>query len=124
MKEKLLAALRGGITTVLIPKENEKDLAEIPDNVKKGMKILFMNTVEEVLKFALTKPLIPIEWDEAEEMAKAAATRPKTDDASRRRGEALGGRSGVSPYDHRLPGRGSCELPTCPCLCPVDEYSV
>ena len=64
LKEKLLAALRGGITTVLIPKENEKDLSEIPDNVKKGMKILLMNTVEEVLKHALVRPLIPIEWDE------------------------------------------------------------
>lgn len=73
LKEKLLAALRGGITTVLIPKENEKDLAEIPDNVKKGLKILFMNTVEEVLKFALTKPLVAIEWDEAEELAKSSA---------------------------------------------------
>ena len=64
LKEKLLAALRGGITTVLIPKENEKDLAEIPDNVKKGMSILLMSTVEEVLKHALVRPLVPIEWDE------------------------------------------------------------
>ena len=67
---------------MLIPKENEKDLAEIPDNVKKGLKIIFINTVEEVLKFALTKPLMPIEWDEAEEMAKAAATRSKTEDTA------------------------------------------
>jgi ATP-dependent Lon protease len=80
LKEKLLAALRGGITTVLIPKENEKDLAEIPDNVKKGLKILFMNTVEEVLKFALTKPLTPIEWDEAEELAKKAPSTAKDAD--------------------------------------------
>jgi len=65
LKEKLLAALRGGLTTVLIPKENEKDLTEIPDNVKKGLKIIFINTVEEVLKFALTQPITPIEWDEA-----------------------------------------------------------
>lgn len=64
LKEKLLAALRGGITTVLIPKENEKDLTEIPDNVKKGMSILLMNTVDEVLKHALVRPVIPIEWDE------------------------------------------------------------
>ncbi len=70
LKEKLLAALRGGITTVLIPKENEKDLTEIPDNVKKGMKILLMNTVEEVLKHALTRPLTPIEWDEIAEAEK------------------------------------------------------
>jgi ATP-dependent Lon protease len=73
LKEKLLAALRGGITTVLIPKENERDLVEIPDNVKKGMNILLMNTVEEVLKHALVRPLVPIEWDEnAEEEALAA----------------------------------------------------
>ncbi|MDR3425427.1 MAG: endopeptidase La [Alphaproteobacteria bacterium] len=64
LKEKLLAALRGGITTVLIPKENEKDLTEIPDNVKKGMNILPMNTVDEVLKHALVRPIVPIEWDE------------------------------------------------------------
>lgn len=69
LKEKLLAALRGGLTTVLIPRENEKDLTEIPDNVKKGLKIIFINTVEEVLKFALIKPIEPIEWDEAAEMA-------------------------------------------------------
>ncbi|MGB9153294.1 MAG: endopeptidase La [Alphaproteobacteria bacterium] len=75
LKEKLLAALRGGIKTVLIPKENEKDLTEIPDNVKKGMNILLMNTVEEVLKHALVRPVTPIEWDEnaeAEAVAKAA----------------------------------------------------
>ncbi len=64
LKEKLLAALRGGIRTVLIPKENEKDLTEIPDNVKKGMNILLMNTVDEVLKHALVRPVVPIEWDE------------------------------------------------------------
>ena len=68
LKEKLLAALRGGLTTVLIPKENEKDLTEIPDNVKKGLKILFMNTVDDVLKYALVKPVTPIEWDEAAEL--------------------------------------------------------
>ncbi len=69
LKEKLLAALRGGLTTVLIPKENEKDLTEIPDNVKKGLKIIFINTVDEVLKFALTQPLTPIEWDETAQLA-------------------------------------------------------
>ncbi|MFY9288546.1 MAG: endopeptidase La [Alphaproteobacteria bacterium] len=85
LKEKLLAALRGGITTVLIPKENEKDLAEIPDNVKKGLKILFMNTVEEVLKYALVKPIVPIEWDEAAEMAadKPKDAKPSGDDVVR-----------------------------------------
>jgi ATP-dependent Lon protease len=68
LKEKLLAALRGGIKTVLIPKENEKDLSEIPDNVKKGMSILLMGTVDEVLKHALVRPLVPIEWDENAEV--------------------------------------------------------
>ncbi len=55
LKEKLLAALRGGIKTVLIPKDNEKDLAEIPDNVKKEMKIIPVSEVSEVLKEALVK---------------------------------------------------------------------
>lgn len=64
LKEKLLAALRGRITTVIIPKENEKDLTEIPANVKKGLKIIPVSRVEEVLKIALTEPLHPILWDE------------------------------------------------------------
>src|SRR5712691_4437911 len=64
LKEKLLAALRGGLKTVLIPSENEKDLAEIPDNVKRGLKIIPTRTVDEVLAHALTAPLIPIEWQE------------------------------------------------------------
>jgi ATP-dependent Lon protease len=63
LKEKLLAALRGGIKTVIIPKDNEKDLAEIPDNVKRGMTILPLATVDEVLANALTRPLVPIEWE-------------------------------------------------------------
>ena len=73
LKEKLLAALRGGIKTVLIPQENEKDLAEIPDNVKEGLTIIPVRTVDEVLQRALVRPLIPIEWNEEEELAKAAA---------------------------------------------------
>jgi len=64
LKEKLLAALRGGLKTVLIPAENEKDLAEIPDNVKRGLKIISVRAVDEVLAHALTAPLTPIEWDE------------------------------------------------------------
>jgi ATP-dependent Lon protease len=68
LKEKLLAALRGGIKTVLIPKENEKDLAEIPDNVKRGMKIIPIGSVDDVLRTALTKPLTPIEWVEPPEV--------------------------------------------------------
>ena len=62
LKEKLLAALRGGLKKVLIPLENEKDLAEIPDNVKKGMEIVCVNTVDEVLHHALSHPLTAIEW--------------------------------------------------------------
>ena len=64
LKEKLLAALRGGLKTVLIPQENEKDLADIPDNVKKGLDIIPCANIDEVLKVALSQPLIPIEWDE------------------------------------------------------------
>ncbi len=62
LKEKLLAALRGGIKTVLIPKENEKDLAEIPDNVKRGLEIITVGVVDEVLAHVLIHPLVPIEW--------------------------------------------------------------
>jgi ATP-dependent Lon protease len=62
LKEKLLAALRAGIKTVLIPAENEKDLAEIPENVKRGMSIKPVKALDEVLKYALTQELKPIEW--------------------------------------------------------------
>ncbi|NEX44775.1 endopeptidase La [Pseudotabrizicola algicola] len=75
LKEKLLAALRGGIKTVLIPKENEKDLAEIPDNVKEGLTIIPVNHVREVLAAALVRQPEPVEWDEAAEEAAAAARR-------------------------------------------------
>jgi ATP-dependent Lon protease len=67
LKEKLLAALRSGITTVFIPKENEKDLAEIPDNVKKGLKIIAVADVDEVIAQALARRPIPIEWEEPPE---------------------------------------------------------
>jgi ATP-dependent Lon protease len=66
LKEKLLAALRGGIKTVLIPKENEKDLAEIPDNVKKALQIVPVSTVDEVLRRALLRQPEPVEWSEVE----------------------------------------------------------
>jgi len=69
LKEKLLAALRGGLKTVLIPAENEKDLAEIPDNVKRGLNIVPVRTVDEVLSRALAGPLSPIEWDDEGEPA-------------------------------------------------------
>lgn len=77
LKEKLLAALRGGLKTVLIPKENEKDLAEIPDNVKEGLTIIPVATVEEVLAHALVRAPEAIEWDEEAEAAKAAALAAK-----------------------------------------------
>ena len=75
LKEKLLAALRGGIKTVLIPKENEKDLAEIPDNVKEGLEIVPVEHVRDVLKLALVRQPEAIDWDEAaaEEAALARA---------------------------------------------------
>jgi len=64
LKEKLLAALRAGITTVFIPKENEKDLAEIPDNVKKNLKLIPVADVDEVIAQALARRPIAIEWEE------------------------------------------------------------
>ena len=64
LKEKLLAALRSGVKTVLIPKENEKDLADVPDNVKSALEIIPIGTADEVLAHALTGPLTPIEWSE------------------------------------------------------------
>jgi ATP-dependent Lon protease len=69
LKEKLLAALRGGITKVLIPAENEKDLAEIPANIKAGLEIVVVAHVDEVLGAALATPVVPIEWTEADELA-------------------------------------------------------
>jgi len=71
LKEKLLAALRGGVKTVLIPEENAKDLTEIPDNVKEGMEIIPVTHVREVLKHALVREPVPVEWDEAAEEAAA-----------------------------------------------------
>ena len=73
LKEKLLAALRGGITKVLIPMENAKDLPEIPDNVKDGLDIVPASHVREVLKHALVRQPEPIDWDEAAEEAAVAA---------------------------------------------------
>ena len=78
LKEKLLAALRGGITKVLIPQENEKDLAEIPANVIEGLEIVPVAHVDEVLEHALTEMPSAIEWTEADDLASqpdpAAAT--------------------------------------------------
>ncbi len=69
LKEKLLAALRGGIKTVLIPEENRRDLADIPANVHEGMEIIPVSHVDEVLARALVAPLEAIEWSEADDLA-------------------------------------------------------
>ncbi len=82
LKEKLLAALRGGIKTVLIPAENEKDLAEIPDNVKEGLEIIPVAHVRDVLKAALVREPEPVEWDQAAEDAAAQAAMQPGDGAS------------------------------------------
>ncbi|MBL0947808.1 endopeptidase La [Brevundimonas sp.] len=65
LKEKLLAALRSGVKTVLIPQENEKDLADLPDTVKEALEIVPVSTADEALKWALVGTLTPVEWDEA-----------------------------------------------------------
>jgi ATP-dependent Lon protease len=69
LKEKLLAALRGGIRTVLIPAENEKDLVELPATVKDALEIVPVSHVDEVLSRALVEQLQPIEWTELDEHA-------------------------------------------------------
>jgi ATP-dependent Lon protease len=75
LKEKLLAALRGGIKMVLIPEENEKDIQELPDNVKSGLTIVPVATIDQVLARALTRPLTPITWTETDEAAYRAELR-------------------------------------------------
>jgi ATP-dependent Lon protease len=87
LKEKLLAALRGGVKTVLIPKDNEKDLADIPDNVKQGLEIVPVATVDEVLKRALTRALTPVEWTDEDELAE-----------TRRAGGESDGKEGARPH--------------------------
>jgi len=73
LKEKLLAALRGGIKKVMIPEDNVKDLAEIPDNVKSGLEIIPVSRMEQVIDVALVRTPEPVQWDEeAEEAARAA----------------------------------------------------
>ncbi|WP_135210110.1 endopeptidase La [Vitreimonas flagellata] len=87
LKEKLLAALRGGVKLVLIPKDNEKDLADIPENVKQGLEIVPVSTVDEVLQRALTRPLTPVEWSEEDELAE-----------NRRADGSSEGREGARPH--------------------------
>ncbi|MDD9841639.1 MAG: endopeptidase La, partial [Alphaproteobacteria bacterium] len=73
LKEKLLAALRGGIAKVLIPHDNEKDLADVPDNIKEGLEILPVKNMDDVLQHALIRQPAPIDWDEAAYDAQRAA---------------------------------------------------
>jgi ATP-dependent Lon protease len=82
LKEKLLAALRGGIKTVLIPKDNEKDLEDIPDNVKEGMEIIPVAIVDEVLQHALVKGLVPVEWTEDDTLKSSMTNSTDDDDVS------------------------------------------
>ena len=77
LKEKLLAALRSGVKTVLIPQENEKDLADVPDNVKSALEIVPISTADEALKWALVGTLTPVEWDEAAEPLPAPVAAPE-----------------------------------------------
>jgi ATP-dependent Lon protease len=78
LKEKLLGALRAGIKTVLIPHENEKDLAEIPDNARRGLEIIPCASVDDVLRHALVKEMTPIEWVEAADVDAARSPQEKT----------------------------------------------
>lgn len=82
LKEKLLAALRGGMKTVLIPADNEKDLRDIPDNVKRGLEIIPVSTVQEVLQHALVRPVEPIDWEDTELEEDSVPPSGDDDDAS------------------------------------------
>ncbi len=81
LKEKLLAALRGGIKTVLIPEENAKDLVEISESIKKGLEIVPVSRMDEVLARAMTRKPEPIEWDDTTAAAASEAT-PVEEEAS------------------------------------------
>jgi ATP-dependent Lon protease len=84
LKEKLLAAQRGGIKTVLIPEENAKDLVEINESIKKGLEIIPVSRMDEVLPKALVRALTPIEWDEEKAKSTEApvSTEPAADEES------------------------------------------
>jgi ATP-dependent Lon protease len=83
LKEKLLAALRGGIKTVLIPEENAKDLVEIADSIKSGLEIIPVSRMDEVLARAMIRKPEPIEWDEtATTAATVSKEAPVEDEAS------------------------------------------
>ena len=83
LKEKLLAALRGGLKTVLIPQENERELVEVPDNVKKGLEIVPCETIDDALRLALVSQPVPIEWEPEDSVKAEMETLPaaeETDD--------------------------------------------
>ncbi|TVR98625.1 MAG: endopeptidase La [Rhodospirillales bacterium] len=80
LKEKLLAAHRGGLRCVLIPADNERELSEIPDNIKRAIEIVPVSTVDEVLSHALVSKLSPIEWDESAELEAAAVAASRVDE--------------------------------------------
>ncbi len=82
LKEKLLAAIRGGIKKVLIPQENEKDLADIPENVRRGLEIVPVTTVDEVLSHALVRQPTPITWEDPDEDSVADSKKKKDGDDS------------------------------------------
>ena len=82
LKEKLLAAMRGGLTTVLIPKDNEKDLDDIPENVKKDLTIVPVESIDDILKHALSRPLVPIEWSEEDPVDQVSGSPEEGSDAS------------------------------------------
>ena len=85
LKEKLLAALRGGVKTVLIPEDNRKDLEEVPDNVKTGLNIIPVETVDQVLSHALVGQIEPIEWTDADAAALDAFTSGSGQEAGEQR---------------------------------------
>lgn len=93
-----MAALRGGIRKVLIPKDNEKDLADIPDNVKKGLEIVPVTNVDEVLLHALALPLRPIEWND-ELNALSSAQPPRATSAVSSRTDPISSSSIENPRE-------------------------
>ena len=82
LKEKLLAAHRARIPKILIPIDNKKDLTEIPKNILKDLKITTVKTVDEVLKVALMKELIPVEWIDTETLTKSTVNQKTTTESA------------------------------------------
>ena len=102
LKEKLLAALRGGIKTVLIPEENAKDLVEIADSIKSGLEIVPVSRMDEVLARAMTRKPEPIEWDPAMTIAATVPRRPRSRTKLRRSPRIERSRHRCRGYVYRL----------------------